>query len=141
MICHLNQTQQKQYFRVIEDNYKFSSSDIYCAPPAGELKSVIDYIEQLPLDDTPETFGLHSNAEITFQQQEARGLMTTIRNINPADAGGGNSADADEIVLELCSSISDRLPSTLDIERGHKKTFAKIADGSVNSLGIFLLQA
>ena len=55
-------------------------------------------------------------------------------------SSGSGGSSSDDKILELCSSISERIPKTLDIERGHKDTFAKMKDGSVNSLGIFLQQ-
>ena len=38
----------------------------------GDIASFRSYIDGLPLDDAPETFGLHENADITLQQKETR---------------------------------------------------------------------
>lgn len=58
----------KRYYNpdVLEDGYKFSESGIYYAPEFGPLDSYRQYIEQLPLIDSPEVFGLHENANITY---------------------------------------------------------------------------
>ena len=58
----------KWYFcpDILLDNYKLSNLDIYYAPPEGTLQDIKNYIENLPLDDDPEIFGLHPNANITF---------------------------------------------------------------------------
>ena len=37
----------------------------YKIPVLKTVKEYIDYIESLPLSDTPEIFGLHPNADIT----------------------------------------------------------------------------
>jgi len=58
----------KKYFcpDILQDNYKLSNLDIYFAPPECSLNDAKNYIEGLPLEDDPEIFGLHSNANITF---------------------------------------------------------------------------
>ncbi len=38
----------------------------YKIPVLKTVKEYIDYIESLPLSDTPEIFGLHPNADITY---------------------------------------------------------------------------
>ena len=63
----------------VEDpNYKFSKSGLYYSPDAPELEDVIDYIKQLPLNPSPEAFGLHENSEITTNQQHTRQLLEVI---------------------------------------------------------------
>lgn len=51
---------------VINDGYKFSESGLYYAPTNGLLDQYLEYIDQLPLVENPEVFGLHENANITF---------------------------------------------------------------------------
>lgn len=59
----------KQYYceDILMDGYKFSQSGTYFAPADGNLKSYWDYIDSFPLIDQPEIFGMHQNADITFQ--------------------------------------------------------------------------
>lgn len=40
---------------------------IYFAPLADSLQEFKDYIENLPLIDDPEIFGMHENANLVFQ--------------------------------------------------------------------------
>jgi len=49
----------------LEDRFSFSASGIYISPPAEDQQSYIKFIEALPLNPSPEAFGLHDNAEIT----------------------------------------------------------------------------
>ena len=73
----------KQYSNndVLEDGYKFSESGIYYAPSFGPLETYREYIETLPLIDNPEVFGLHENANITYQNQESEKIVQTILSI------------------------------------------------------------
>lgn len=59
----------KKYFtaEIMNDNYKLSKLETYYAPPEGTLESALYYIGQLPLDEDPEVFGLHTNANIAFE--------------------------------------------------------------------------
>lgn len=44
------------------DGYGFSKSGIYRQPTANTFDQYIEYIEKLPLNPSPEAFGLHDNA-------------------------------------------------------------------------------
>jgi dynein heavy chain len=43
----------------------------YGVPVFKVVKEYIDYIEKLPLADTPEIFGMHPNADITYAHSVA----------------------------------------------------------------------
>ena len=64
----------KKYYleRVLDDEYRFTPSGVYYAPEEGDLTSFRQYINDLPLEEAPEVFGMHPNADITFQMQETR---------------------------------------------------------------------
>lgn len=59
----------KKYYSmdILEDGYKFSISGTYYAPTYGTIESYRQYIDELPLIDNPEVFGLNENANITYQ--------------------------------------------------------------------------
>lgn len=46
-------------------NHSFSPSGKYRQPDATLLGEYLTYITELPLNPTPEVFGLHDNAAIT----------------------------------------------------------------------------
>ena len=52
----------------LNDDYFYSDSEIYKAPPFGDAQSYRDYIQSLPEEDAPEVFGLHDNANIAYQK-------------------------------------------------------------------------
>jgi len=62
-------TMLKNFFSpdTLETSYKYSSSGIYYAPEYETIKRYREYIDELPLNDDPEIFGMHQNANITFQ--------------------------------------------------------------------------
>jgi len=128
---------------ILDDGYTLSDSGVYVAPPATtSLKEVREYIQSLP-DDTPDAFGLHENADITFQLSETQRLVDTLVSIQPRVVGGGSGSGGQEkgpdtIVLDVALSIESRLPSSLDRSSAASSTFDDLA-GS-NTLGVFLSQ-
>jgi len=128
----------RKYFteEVMRDEYRFSKSGIYFAPPEGDLEAQRAYVTGLPLHDSPETFGLHENADITLQQKETNELLKTLISIQPRASSGGGGKSPDEVVAELAADIQAKLPAVFNKDGAHASTFQRIADGSVNSLGV-----
>merc|ERR1712166_606628 len=140
----------KMYFvpELLDDDYKLSPSGTYWAPPEGSLQQVRDYIDTLPLIDTPDTFGLNDNADITYQQKLTNESFETIIILGGGGGGGGGGNDddnTDQVVTDMAIAMEERLTATLprhefDLREGHESTFAKIDGGGTNSMGVFLSQ-
>lgn len=63
---------------ILEEGYRFSESGTYYAPNFDTLEEYRNFIEQLPNNDEPEVFGMHPNANITYQSQESEKIVYTI---------------------------------------------------------------
>jgi len=132
----------RKYFNsdVLDDSYGFTDDKIYCAPPESDIQGVRDYIRQLPTDDKPYVFGLHSNAAITFQQKESMNLMATVVTCGGGGGGGGGGGEGNDVrVMEMAKRVSERMPLPYDLRKAHPETFKKVGD-AVTSLGVFLGQ-
>ena len=59
----------KGYFSepTLAKNHKYSPSGLYYAPFYKNAKEYVAYVDKLPIIDEPEIFGMHENANITFQ--------------------------------------------------------------------------
>ena len=57
------------------------------------------YIKGLPINDTPEIFGLHDNANITFAQNETFSLLNSITRLQPRASSGGSTSREDVSLL------------------------------------------
>ncbi|XP_004691642.1 PREDICTED: dynein heavy chain 6, axonemal [Condylura cristata] len=132
----------KRFFSpaTLEDNYKYSESGIYFAPLADSLQEFKDYIENLPLIDDPEIFGMHENANLVFQHKETNTLINIILEVQPRSSSGGEGKSNDEIVQELVASVLTRVPEKLDMETASETLFVKDPQGRLNSLTTVLGQ-
>lgn len=132
----------KKYFcaEILNDSYRLSKLDHYYAPHEGPLADVKNYINQLPLEDDPEVFGLHPNANITFEQKTVREFMETILMIQPRIAGGKATKSDEDIVADMAKEILKILPKTLNKKNAHESTFQMTESGAMISLGVFVGQ-
>ncbi|KAK9829119.1 hypothetical protein WJX72_004004 [[Myrmecia] bisecta] len=105
---------------VFSPGYRFSPSGLYYAPPEGPYSSYLDYIRALPINAEPEVFGLHANADITKDRQEADLMLASVLlTQGNATAVGGRSKD--DVLMELASDIDARVPPVFDIEAARYK--------------------
>ena len=130
---HLNEN-------ILNDDYKFSESGTYYAPLPGKLSELLGYYDSLPRADNPEVFGMHSNADVTYNRNVSTELMHTILMLQPRDAGGGGGMSADEIVLELCANMAEQVPALLNEDDAGDTTFVVQENGLLPSLAIVLQQ-
>ncbi|WAQ96862.1 DYH3-like protein [Mya arenaria] len=117
---------------VNDDNYRFSESGLYFAPPDTTYQGYIDYIRSLPLNPTPEVFGLHDNADITKDNQETQILFESILLTLPRQSGKGGKS-AGDVIRELSADILEKLPPDFDIEMVIKK-YPVVYNESMNTV-------
>lgn len=137
---------------------------VYEVKFGAELNEVQRAVAELPATDRPPLFGLHFNADISFQQKESNEMLTTLiaSQVDDGESGNDEEANADqddegsqdqlaasvvesdnEMVARIANQILERVQAmpklTRDDPNAASATFEKL-DGRVNSLGIFLEQ-
>jgi len=55
-------------------------------------------------------FGLHSNADITYQTKTTSDVLETIVNIQPKDSSGGSGETRESLVARQATEMLDKLP-------------------------------
>lgn len=75
---------------------QFQNDYSHCS---ANLQAFMTYIRSLPINDTPEMFGLHDNANITFAMNEGYQLLNNILLLQPkSSSGGGRSREEVRLV-------------------------------------------
>eukprot|EP00026_Physarum_polycephalum_P000043 Phypoly_transcript_00043.p1 GENE.Phypoly_transcript_00043~~Phypoly_transcript_00043.p1 ORF type:complete len:2765 (+),score=358.08 Phypoly_transcript_00043:606-8297(+) len=104
---------------ILEPHYVFSPSGVYYSPSSDSLSSYMTYLKTLPINDDPEVFGLHPNANLTFLQMETNNLFQTLLSLQPrASDGKSNGRSRDEIIEATASNILMRIPDSIQYEAG-----------------------
>jgi len=82
---------------------------------------------------------MHSNANIVFQLQESTKIITTCKNINPADTGGEGGISPDELVTNLANKFQERMMEPIRKDEAGPNLQIMIGD-QPDSMTSFLFQ-
>mmetsp|Transcript_44339 Transcript_44339/g.86753 ORF Transcript_44339/g.86753 Transcript_44339/m.86753 type:complete len:4144 (+) Transcript_44339:98-12529(+) len=98
---------------ILDDKYAFSPSGVYYAPVEGALDDYKSYVDSLPANEDPEIFGMHENANITFQNKETNAILSTALDLQPREMGSEGGQTPDEIVAQLAQEFAEKCPDFL----------------------------
>nr|XP_023674913.1 dynein heavy chain 3, axonemal [Paramormyrops kingsleyae] len=115
-----------------QDRYYLTEGDLYFIPPHGPYQTYVDYIRNLPISADPGVFRLHSNADITKDNQEANQLLSGVLLTLPRQSGRGVKSPQ-EIVNEMADDILSKLPADFKMEMVMKK-YPVIYEESMNTV-------
>ncbi|KAM4725109.1 LOW QUALITY PROTEIN: dynein axonemal heavy chain 3-like [Anableps anableps] len=115
-----------------QDCYHLCEADEYYVPAHGPYQTYVNYIRSLPICADPCVFGLHSNADITKDNQETNQLLEGILLTLPRQSGGG-AKSPQEVVEELSEDILTKLPADFDTQMMMDK-YPVIYEESMNTV-------
>merc|ERR1739838_491355 len=97
----------------------------------GTKDCYIEKIETLPLDNTPEVFGLHSNAEIGYYTQAARTMWENLVDLQPQTGGTGGGISREEFISIVAKDIQTRIPPVFELDKITKNLGLSISPTTV----------
>jgi dynein heavy chain len=138
---------------VLDENFCYDESKVYRSLPTNTehavslemlfcffvgffkffvIKGYMAYIKSLNINDTPEIFGLHENANITFAQNETFRVLEDLLELQPKTLAGAG-ASREEIIEKTAKDILSRVPLPLKIDEIMEK-FPVLYEQSMNTV-------
>ncbi|XP_069055280.1 dynein axonemal heavy chain 8 isoform X2 [Lepisosteus oculatus] len=121
--------------KIFEPTFCFYTG--YKVPVCKTVEQYLEHIQTLPAVDSPQVFGLHPNADITYQSNTSAEVLDTITNIQPKESGGGAGETRETIVYRLAHDMLEKLPPNY---LPHEVRARLVKMGALNSMNIFLRQ-
>jgi len=92
----------------------------------------MDYIKTFPINDDPELFGLHPNADITFAQSQTYKCLSTLLLLQPKMVGGAASSQ-EEVTNAVSKNILEQMPKLFDLDLISQRFLIQLIQGDGTS--------
>ena len=106
----------------------------YQIPDGDHRDKFVETIESLPLANTPEVFGLHSNAEISYYTLAAKDMWKQLVELQPQTGESSSGVSREDFIGGVASDIQTKLPPAFELDRIRKKL------GELSPTSVVLLQ-
>ncbi|KAK9794950.1 hypothetical protein WJX73_010224 [Symbiochloris irregularis] len=141
----LMRTFAAKYFHqaVLQPKYVLYKSDKgnaqYDVPEGTEIEVFRKAIEDMPAEESPEVFGLHANADLTFRTLQARDRLQIFRDTRPAESSRKAGASREEVVDKMAEDLLAKVPQPFDKE-DIRERLRKLTGGPTAPLNVHLRQ-
>ncbi len=81
--------------------------------------------------NTPEVFGLHSNAEIGYYTKAAKDMWEHLVELQPQTNDSGGAMSRDQFIENAASDILKKLPKVIDLDKIRKKYGLEVSPTTV----------
>jgi len=111
----------------------------YKVVDSPDLAVVRAEIEKLPGTDSPEIFGMHPNADLTYRTLTVQGAVDTIVETMPKTGSSTAGLSREDLVDRLCEDLLGKVPPPFEAE-AVKEKLKKLPGGAMQPLTIHLRQ-
>jgi len=95
----------------------YASKDVTIAiPETGHRINYMRAIEELPLVQSPEIFGLHANADISYYTNATKRIWSDLVDLQPRAGGSGGGMSREEFIGNVARDIQGKLPEPFDLQ-------------------------
>lgn len=126
--------------QIITPDYVYSSSGTYYCPVFASIDDYRTFVDNLPIIEAPEIFGMHENANIAYQIKETNAVIHTILECQPRASAGAEGRSSDDIVYEFAEGILDSVIPNIPTDDVNVHMYKKDKKGRVSSLTTVLTQ-
>ena len=102
--------------KVMDDDYRFTENPYYVSLPEQSHKLYMNAIKEYPINDPPDIFGLHSNAEVSYQQSEAFRMFGDLVKVQPKTSSGVGGQSREEQLFSLATDLLKEVPEPFDMK-------------------------
>lgn len=118
----------------------FTGSDgiVYKVPDSGQKENYTSYIDSLPLVQTPEVFGLHANADISYYTITTKTLWRDLISLQPQGGDNQGGLRREEAISNIAVDLLAKLPKAFDLPKVKKEMGIPTPVQVSHPLSIFL---
>ena len=116
----------------MKDYYKLCESGVYNIPNVLDYSAMMQYIENLPLSDAPEAFGLHENANIILAKSETTSLLKSALSLQKKAISNRGKSWTNELI-NIIDDIKQRIPLPFDMDYTYR-IFPMVYEESMNTV-------
>ncbi|PZC81902.1 hypothetical protein B5X24_HaOG211688 [Helicoverpa armigera] len=121
--------------QIFSDDFQFYKG--YGILKYKNIPEYVEEIDKMKTVDPPQAYGLHTNADITYQRNTTQELLDTILSIQPKESSSGGGETREASVYRQSREMLDKVPPDFD---PHEVLARLRFYGILHSMVIFLRQ-
>ncbi|GBG66219.1 hypothetical protein CBR_g57822 [Chara braunii] len=103
-------------FDTFQPFHFFKSETVdYKIPETGPKESYVGMIDLLPIVQTPEVFGLHPNADISYYTNATKLIWRNLIDLQPRVGGAVGGGSREDFIAGVARDIQSKIPDPFDI--------------------------
>jgi dynein heavy chain len=113
---YMNEYMGDFIFDTFQEYHFYHDSTVdYKIPVCKDRDAFLEYIDVLPLANTPRVFGLHPNAEIGYYSDTARNMWAQLIDLQPQSGSGGSGISREDHINNIADGVISKLGDTFDL--------------------------
>ncbi|XP_071452908.1 dynein axonemal heavy chain 1-like [Hetaerina americana] len=102
--------------QVLSEDYAFVQDGTYHQLPASStIEDYMKYIQSLPINDDPSLFNLHSNADMSYAQNETFVVLETLLSLQPKAVSSSEGQSQEDNTRQVATRILEIIPNPLPL--------------------------